>query len=190
MNNIVDIILLLILAAALLSGGYKGAIKQIASLCGVVFGIIAGRLYYEELGRWLANIFNMPSYLHAWLPFLAIFLLVLIACVAAGSMINAVVEAAGVGWFNRLCGAAIAAVKWVLLLSIILNIVEFFEIVDKTRYYKEKKESALYRPLLQAAPTLFPYIPQILDRIKLNPTQPDNRKPEDEKTNQPNQTAV
>lgn len=166
LNNTFDIIISIILAATLLWGGYKGAIKQIASLCGVVFGIIAGRLYCEPLGNWMKSFFGMSDYLIPAIPFFLLFLGVLIAFTVAGKLLDEFFSVAGIGWFNRCMGALLSVSKWVLILSVAMNIGEMIGVQGLEDFSKKRKESRLYSPIKEAAPSLFPYIPAAIEKIE------------------------
>lgn len=162
-NNTIDITILALLLLAMLWGGYKGAINQIASLCGVVFGIIAGRLYCDALGAWAESTLSFPAYLNPVFPFLLLFIIVLVICSLAGKLLTEAFSAAGIGWINRSCGAALAITKWVLILSIVLNIAELFNVTDNESYREKKQKSQLYGTIQDVVPSLFPYIPITID---------------------------
>lgn len=123
--SIIDIILIIVLAASLIYGAIKGVISQIASLGGIITGIIACRLLGPAVGPWLMQV--MPGTFSSVatariVGYILLFLLVYFTVGAIASLMRKFTKAILLGWLDHLLGAVFACFKWLLILSIILNL--------------------------------------------------------------------
>ena len=114
----------------------------------------------------MKSFFGMSDYLIPAIPFFLLFLGVLIAFTVAGKLLDEFFSVAGIGWFNRCMGALLSVSKWVLILSVAMNIGEMIGVQGLEDFSKKRKESRLYSPIKEAAPSLFPYIPAAIEKIE------------------------
>jgi len=117
--NLFDIIVVVILSYCVIRGIFRGLVKELFSLIGVLGGFYAAYTYYmvlaKPLSRWIAN----TGYLNI-LSFLIIFCFVFIIISILGIIIHYILNIAFLGWVDRVCGAGFGTVKGILIASVIL----------------------------------------------------------------------
>ena len=117
--NLFDIIVVVILGYCVIRGIFRGLVKELFSLIGVLGGFYAAYTYYmvlaKPLSRWIAN----TGYLNI-LSFLIIFCFVFIIISILGIIIHYILNIAFLGWVDRVCGAGFGTVKGILIASVIL----------------------------------------------------------------------
>lgn len=121
----IDIILLIVIGASLVIGLYKGIISQIASLGGVVLGIIACRLLAETAGGWLMSWWP-DTFTNVTIANIAggiiVYLAVYIGVGAFASLLRRLTDTLMAGWVDHLLGGLFGVFKWMIMLSIALNL--------------------------------------------------------------------
>ncbi len=115
-----DISILVILALFVAKGIFRGLLKEICSLLGLVLGGAFAFSFYLPLGQLLHDRFELPAQLCIWGSFVLIFLLVIIIFSVVGFLLHRFVKLVFLGGFNRLAGALFGLVQGVVLLSLLL----------------------------------------------------------------------
>lgn len=123
--NPFDMIAVAILAFCVIRGIFRGLIKEVSSIVGVLAGFYAAYTYYGNLADLLAGWISNESYLHI-LSFLILFCLVFFVVSIIGVVIKYVLNIAFMGWFDRTCGAAFGLVKGILIVSMLFIIFTAF----------------------------------------------------------------
>ena len=117
--NFFDIIIVIILAYCVIRGVFRGLVKEISSIIGVLGGYYAAYSYYPVIAgvlkRWISN----TAYLNI-LSFLIIFCGVFIIISVLGVVIKYVLNIAFLGWVDRICGAGFGITKGILIASVLL----------------------------------------------------------------------
>jgi len=117
--NPFDMIIAVVLSFCLLRGLFRGLIKEVASIVGVLGGFYAAYTYYPLLQKAFATWVYDPSY-RSILSFLVIFSAVFIIISIIGVIIKYLLNIAFLGWVDRLCGAGFGALKAVLIVSVLM----------------------------------------------------------------------
>lgn len=124
--NLLDIILLVIVAAGLFTGYRRGILSQAASLVGIILGIIMCRIF----GGAMARAFTSPTDTEQTLVAVNImcYLLVLIVCYmgmrAISGTIRTMFKALHLGIIDNIAGAVFRALEWLFALSMLLNVLQ------------------------------------------------------------------
>ena len=123
--SIIDIILTIVLFGSMAYGVWKGLIRQVASLGGIVLGLVACRLFGAQAGITIAEM--LPGTFHSAtsvsiVGHVALFLLVWLTVSVVAAMLHKLTHVLMLGWLDHLLGGAFALFKWLLVLSIILNL--------------------------------------------------------------------
>lgn len=117
--NLLDIFITVVLAYCLIRGIFRGLIKEVSAIVGVLAGFYAAYTHYpvvaDLLERWVAN----TAYLNI-LSFLVIFCSVFILVSVLGIIIKYILKIAFLGWVDRICGAGFGLVKGILIVSVVL----------------------------------------------------------------------
>jgi len=117
--NFFDIFVVIVLAYGLIRGIFRGLIKELSAIVGVLAGFWAAYSYYSQFGRLLARWVSQPAYLNI-LSFMVIFCLVLIAVSIVGVVIKYLLRVAFLGGVDRFCGALFGLLKGVLISAVVL----------------------------------------------------------------------
>ncbi|MGB5157570.1 MAG: CvpA family protein [Desulfobacterales bacterium] len=116
--NLFDILVIAILAYCLIRGIFRGVIKEISSLIGVLGGFYAAYTYYHDVSKffekWVAS-----HYLNV-LSFLLIFICVFLIISIIGTVIKYILKIVFLGWADRIFGAIFGILKGTLISSILL----------------------------------------------------------------------
>lgn len=117
--NLFDIIVVIILGYCIIRGIFRGLVKEVASIIGVLGGFYAAYTYYplvaKPLSKWIVD----TGYLNI-LSFLIIFCGIFLVISILGVIINYILKIAFLGWFDRFCGALFGTVKGILIVSVLL----------------------------------------------------------------------
>jgi len=117
--NPLDMAIVTILSYSLIRGIFRGLVKEISSIIGVLAGFYAAYTYYPALAglldRWITSAAygNLTS-------FMIIFCLVFILISIVGIIIKYLLNIAFLGWADRICGAGFGMIKGVLVAAVIL----------------------------------------------------------------------
>ena len=123
--NPFDILIIVILGYCLVRGLFRGLVKEISSIIGVLGGFYAAYSYYTLVAKWLSRVISNISYLHI-LSFLIIFCFVLIIINILGIIIKYLLDIAFLGWVDRIFGVIFGFSKGVLIVSVLFIILTTF----------------------------------------------------------------
>ena len=151
-----DIILTVILLAGFITGLNKGFIKQLASIVGLVVGLFAAKALYEAVAEKISPIVDGSMTAAHIISFVAIWLIVPLLFIFVASLLTRAMEAISLGWINRILGGVLGVLKYLLLASIVIVLIEYLDpdnkLIDKTK----KENSVLYYPMQKVAELFFP----------------------------------
>ena len=116
--NPFDIIIIVILGYSLVRGIFRGLVKEVSSIIGVLGGFYAAFTYYTMLAKLLSSLIKETAYLNI-LSFLIIFCSVLIVVGILGIIIKYLLNIAFLGWVDRIGGVGFGLVKGILIASIL-----------------------------------------------------------------------
>ena len=112
--NFFDILTLIALVWAVISGWRSGFISQLLGLIGIVLGVVLSIRYGAEIGAML----HIDTRFSAIAGFLITFVTALIVATILAKLISRILSFIGLGWVNTLLGVVLAMVKGVLVLSL------------------------------------------------------------------------
>ena len=166
--QVIDIIILVLLLAGAVMGFRKGFIKQLAALAGLFVGLLAAKALYSVVGeKLIGTVTSNPTFAHI-LAFVLIWIVVPIAFTMVASLLTKALEVIALGWLNRLLGAALGAVKWLIFISIAICAIEYIDSDDKIIEKKTKETSALYYPMRNLAGLFMPAVQDFAEDILNN----------------------
>ncbi len=156
-----DIIILVVLALALFQGFRRGLIIEVMGLASI---IIAGyAAYYLTSG--VAELLEWDFDYATQLTFVLVFLAFLFGVVIVARIITKILKVVGLGIINQIGGAAVAMLKYLVVLAILLS---FFIPLNKSVGLMSKEDidkSALYEPMEKVSAALFPYFNKVKDGV-------------------------
>jgi membrane protein required for colicin V production len=117
--NAFDIFTLIVVGYGLIRGIFRGLIKEIAAIVGVVVGFWGAYSYYPLLAGLLDGWFANLAYLNI-VSFLAIFCGVIVVVSIVGVVVKYLLRVAFLGWLDRICGGLFGLLKTVLIAAVVL----------------------------------------------------------------------
>ncbi len=117
--NTLDILICVIGALCLIRGVFRGIIREITSIVGVIVGFYAAYTYYPVVGGWLSHLITNQSYLNI-ISFFIIFSILFVVIGFAGVVLKYLFKAVALGWADRILGGTFGVVKAVLIVSVLL----------------------------------------------------------------------
>lgn len=159
--NTLDIILLLLLLLAAVSGWRKGIIVQACGIAGLVLGILFAMRFSRRIGEWL----NVGGDFSPVLGFALILIVSIVVLALVGYLFRKVFHLTGFGIIDRIGGLALSIVKIGLLLSILTGF--FARMNDDHRWVdpEDISSSVIYRSLRTMTDAVFPYIIEVKDKL-------------------------
>lgn len=153
--NYIDLTIGIVLAIGSVRGFMKGFIVEVASLLALLLGLYGAYTFSGFVAGYLENQFSW-SYEHLKLiSFLLTFILIAVAINLLGKALTKVAEIVALGIFNKLLGAFFGGLKWLLILSVLINVFELF--VGQTAFDPPQtvRESRLYDVVKRVAPAIY-----------------------------------
>jgi membrane protein required for colicin V production len=155
-------------------GFINGLVKEVASLAALILGIWGAIKFSTFTAAKLYDYFDMTGRYVGVIAFLITFALIVVIIHFVGILADKVVNAASLGFINRILGIVFGLLKSVLIMSVFFVILNA---IDARRPFlpgKTIEESKFYNPISDIAPAIFPIIgeggfKQSFDRFKKKP---------------------
>ena len=116
--NFFDIVVIIIIAFCLVRGAFRGFVREVASIAGVVAGFYGASTYYPLVGDlftpWIGG-----ATLRNSLGFFLLFLLIVVVVGLVATLIRYVLKIVFLGWVDRFCGMVFGSAKGVLICVVI-----------------------------------------------------------------------
>lgn len=123
--NPFDWFLLAVLVYSVVQAFLRGLVREIFSLAGLVAGVLLASWNYGRCALPISSVISSPAVANT-VAFLAIALGVMIVAALVGRMVHATAHAVGLGFFDRLGGAAFGLLRGSLIGIAILMAVSAF----------------------------------------------------------------
>jgi len=159
--NTFDIILGLLLVVGVMRGYSRGFFLEVTSLVGLGLGIYGAIHFSYFLGDYLKDRMDWDESMIQLVALAGTFLIILLALVFLGKALTKVADTIALGLFNKLMGAIFALFKYALILSVVLLVYDGISDAMKFVNKEEAKESVLYDPIKNLAPSIFPSIVKV-----------------------------
>ena len=122
-----DMIIIVIMIYLILRGIFRGFFMEVASLAGVVLGIIAGMQFHGLVAERLRPyIPSLDTFVLDMLSFAIIFAAFLVVCNLLGWLLKTIVKKIFLGWTDRGLGAALAIVKGIIVANLLIFVLNLF----------------------------------------------------------------
>lgn len=154
--SIFDIIIASILAFGFIRGLMKGLFVEAASLVSLVAGVYGAIHFSHFVGDFLKEKVAWDERYIKVVAFAITFAIIILAISLLGKLFTKLADFAYLGLINKVLGAVFGALKFALILSVILMIFDKFNNTIPFVKPEEKQESVLYEPIRKLAPMLFP----------------------------------
>jgi len=154
-----DWFILVVLAGGLIRGFMVGAVRQVASLLGLVLAFFLSVQLMHPVGALIVSSLGLSTAVGPIAGFIVIFVGVQLLFLALSRLLESVLETLSLSLVNRAAGGALGGFKAALLLSVLFLVLAGMEMPSK----KVRNRSMLYRPVAGALPKTLhaasPYLP-------------------------------
>jgi Uncharacterized membrane protein, required for colicin V production len=164
----IDIIILVITGAGAVMGFMKGFIRQLASILGLIVGLLAAKTLYAALAEKLCPAVTDSMTVAQVLAFIMIWIAVPLIFLLAASLLTKAMKAVSLDWLNRWLGCGLGALKFLLLTSLCICLIELLDSDNKLISATKKNESLLYYPMETFAGIFFPAAKNMTQQILEN----------------------
>ena len=123
--NLLDYVLIVILGYCLVRGIFRGLIKELSAIVGVLGGFYGAYSYYPRAARYLAHWLSNPGYLKI-ISFFIVFLTVFWAVSLVGVILKYLMNIAFLGWTDRICGSIFGVLKGLLIAVVLILVLTTF----------------------------------------------------------------
>lgn len=161
--NIIDIILAALMLFGLIIGYRKGLFVELTSLVGLVVGVYGAIYFSYFLSDFLKTKVSWDPSMIQVIAFAGTFIIIVIALALLGRALTTIAETIMLGFFNKILGAVFGALKYALILSVVLIISSEFNKTFKFMDKSKTKNSVLYEPVKNLAPYIFPKLVTIVE---------------------------
>jgi len=156
--SVIDIVLGALILFGLVRGFMKGLFVEVASLIALIAGVY-GAIHFSNFAaeflqtktEWNEKTINITA-------FAITFIIIVLAIGLAGKALTKLANFAALGIINKLAGGVFGALKFALILSVVLNIFDTFNNTVSVLDNDTKQDSALYKPIKSLVPLIFPNI--------------------------------
>lgn len=121
----IDWAIVAIVVISVVMAAKEGLVVEVFSLAGLVVGLLLASWDYQRLTPWVSTWVHSAALAQA-LAFLLIAFGVMIAAALAGRFIRWSVKSIGLGWADRMAGAAFGLVKGCVLVTIAVMVIAAF----------------------------------------------------------------
>ena len=164
--------ILIPIAIGLVVGLFKGLIKELISLAAIVLGIYGAKFMSPWLAEILVSILKVSPKTAQPMAFLILFIAIVVVMLLLAKLLDKLFDAMSLGGLNRFFGGVFGALKYALIVSVLLNVFDVlhtkFGIINKDLV----ETSIVYKPVLKVAPLLW-------EEAKKHKTQVNNDESEE-----------
>ena len=161
--NIVDLVIIAIVALGAFNGYRNGLIVELASLLGFLLGIYCS-LHYTDLLVLALPAWNIDKHILHLICFVFLFMAVSGITYGIGKLIEKFVSVVMLGKLNQVLGILFGIAKTAFILSAIIVLFNVFDDEPNFIPKQAREESKLYKPLSLLTPALFPLIENVISK--------------------------
>lgn len=148
----IDIFIIVVLLWALFSGWRSGFVKEVTSLIGALVGLLIATTCYSAFGEYLAVNGSETNMVTSVIAFFLLWIIVPIVLGFAANVLTKSLKGLHLGMPNSILGAVVSALKYIILLSCVLNVMQSLHILNQDK----AKDSTLLAPVTDALRMCFP----------------------------------
>jgi len=123
--NILDYIILGLIAFFVVKGIFRGFFREISSLAGIIFGIWIGNHYYPQMANLLKAYIPLEKSL-SLISFLLLFIVVVILFNVSGIFLHHLFKKLLIAWLDRGLGFGLALIKGIIISYLLIVLLIFF----------------------------------------------------------------
>ena len=128
--NLLDLFIIATLIFLVIRGIFRGFIKEICSIAGIILGIWLASAYQPQVTDYLKQhlpyLRSTKFFILQLASFALVFAIVVMACNFAGWGLQTLLKKASLGWTDRFLGAFLAVLKGIIITYLIIVLLTFF----------------------------------------------------------------
>ena len=136
--NWIDATIVIILILSAVMGFINGFVREVASLAALILGIWGAIKFSAFTAERLYDYFDMTGKYVGIISFIITFMIIVVIIHFIGILVHKIVDAASLGFINRLFGIAFGLLKSVLIMSIIFSV---FGAIDAQKTFSPKRQN-------------------------------------------------
>ena len=145
--NYIDIGIIGLVLFGAVKGFSKGFVIEAASLIALILGLIGALLFSSTVGTLLESFFDAARIPQSGVLFILTFIAIIIGINLLAKFLTRILKMAALGGLNRILGAIFGGLKFVLILSAVILIMDQFEFLFTFMEDDVIDESQLYEPV-------------------------------------------
>jgi membrane protein required for colicin V production len=174
---IIDWVILIVVILSVVSAAKAGLVLEVCNLAGLILGLLVASWDYQKLTPWMGQWVHSIA-LNETLSFLTIALGVMIVAGIVGRLIRWSVKSVGLGWMDRLAGAAFGLLKGCALVTVAVMVIAAFW--PNATWFRQSRFAPQFLSMAHTAAAVAPA--ELGDRIRsgvvvLRKAQPEWMKP-------------
>ena len=162
--NYLDIIMGSLILFGAVKGFFKGFVIEAASIVALIAGILGALLFSSTIGDILSTYFNFETIPPTGIIFALIFIVIIISINLLAKLLTKFIKMAALGLINRIFGTLFVGLKFAIMLSALLLLLDQFSFLFQYFDTIILEESILYDPIKNLGEILFEWL---LDRKEL-----------------------
>lgn len=166
--NYLDIIMGGLILYGAVKGFFKGFIIEFASIVALIAGILGAILFASSVGDLLSTYFNFDTIPPTGVIFALIFIVIIISINLLAKLLTKVIKMAALGLINRIFGSLFGGLKFAIVLSALLLLLDQFSFLFQYFDITILEDSILYEPIKSLGEIIFEWL---LDRKELLPQE-------------------
>lgn len=153
--NTFDFIIFIPIIFGLIFGLFKGFVKELVSFLAIFVALLAAEIFTPIVMPLINVMFDFSEKIGKTVSYVLVFMTAIIVMFLLSKFTEKIISKIHLGWLNSLAGGAIGALKFALIISVLMNV---FDALDSRFHFvkQEKKEASIaYIPILKLAPSLW-----------------------------------
>lgn len=148
---LIDILILLPVVYGLVRGLMRGLVQELTAIVALIAAWLCARQWAPALSVQLTEYVTWDASICQAVSYLALFFVIALGLNLAGRLFSRLLRAIQLGGINRLLGGLFGALKWLLLVSVVLNGIDLLDNHFHFIKPEQKEESFAYEPVKQIA---------------------------------------
>lgn len=161
----IDIVILALVGVGVIQGMMNGLVKQVASIVGLIAGLLVARALFATVAEKLAPALGTSTTIAQILSFVLIWVAVPLGFAFVASLLTKALDMVNLGWLNRWLGSGMGALKYLLLIGLAIHVLEYIDPKDDMMSETKKKESVLYYPIKEFSDIFFPAFKNVTEQL-------------------------
>ena len=165
--NLLDIILGIILVFSFFQGMKKGLFVTLASLIGLVLGVIGAIYFSEYAASYINDWFSLNKQTSDFAAMAVTFVAIVIIVNWAGKFLTKIADFAFLGVFNKILGGVFNMIISAFIVSVIFMFFNEWNVTEYVISEEKKNNSYLYEPIANLAPLVLPNLVEEIENIDI-----------------------